>query len=58
MRSFWEQYKVTPLRASSNPKNKKVISKGRKKIIMIKNNLIKIIQNFTKKSYRKNYGKK
>lgn len=32
MRSFCEQYGVAPLRSSDNPKDKKDVSKGRKKI--------------------------
>lgn len=56
--SFYEQYGATPLRAPSNPKNKKPASKGRNNFHYHKKQFYKDKPEFYKKPYKKNYGKK
>ncbi|XP_050908253.1 uncharacterized protein LOC127121866 [Lathyrus oleraceus] len=58
MGSFCEQYGATPLRAPSNPQNKKPASKGRNNFRYHKKQFYKDKPEFYKKPYKKNYGKK
>lgn len=58
MSLFCEQYGTTPLRAPSNPKNKMVAIKGKKKFRYHKKQPYKDNSEFHKASYKKNHGKK
>lgn len=58
MGSFCQQYGGTPLRAPSNPKNKKTFSKGRSNFRYHKKKPYKENSEFYKAPYNKRYGKK
>lgn len=58
MSSFYEQYGVTPLRAPSNPKNKKVSIKSMNKFRYHKKQPYKDNSGFYKAPHKNIYGKK
>lgn len=57
-RLFYKLYGVTPLRAHSNPKNKKVAIKSKKNFCCHKKQPYKDNFEFYKALHKKNYGKK